>query len=117
MLSVAQSFGILVPASMDACMTEVPAGTLIGTPSTSSVTHCVLSRFGVPRSVSNLDSMEVLLEMVQRRQHRVGREAAQRAQRAVQHRVAEVPQQRDVLFSFLVRDDLVDHLDPARRAD
>src|SRR6202008_3141241 len=99
------------------CLTGVPAGTLTCTPSIASATDCVLSRFGVPRSVSNLDRMEVLLEVIQGAQHRVGGESAQGAERAVDHRVAEIAQQHGVFFSFLIPDNSVDHLDPAGGAD
>ena len=46
--SVAQSFGILVPACIAAAITEVPAGTVMSMPSIDSVTVCSLSRIGVP---------------------------------------------------------------------
>ena len=45
-MSVAQSFGILMPSSIAARMTEVPAGTVTGTPSMVSVT--VFSRLRAP---------------------------------------------------------------------
>ena len=47
-MSVAQSFGILVPSSIAARMIEVPSGTVTDAPSTVSVTvFSVLAR-GVP---------------------------------------------------------------------
>jgi hypothetical protein len=46
-LSVAQSLGTESPASTAACMTEVPAGTVTGWPSISSVTGAP-ARAGVP---------------------------------------------------------------------
>ena len=49
--------------------------------------------------------------------HRIGREAAQRAERAELHRVAEVGHQREVLLRLDAAGDLVDRLDAARRAD
>ncbi len=45
-LSVAQSLGTLLPASMLARMTEVPAGTVTATPSISSVTRVSRSALG-----------------------------------------------------------------------
>ena len=51
-MSVAQSFGICVPASMAARMIEVPSGTVMLWPSMVSVT--IVSDFerGVPKSIS-----------------------------------------------------------------
>ena len=51
-MSVAQSFGICVPASMAARMIEVPSGTVTLLPSMVSVT--IVSDFerGVPKSIS-----------------------------------------------------------------
>ena len=51
-MSVAQSFGICVPASIAARMIEVPSGTVTLLPSMVSVT--IVSDFerGVPKSVS-----------------------------------------------------------------
>ncbi len=47
-MSVAQSFGISTPASIDARMIDVPSGTVIGLPSTVSVTCFSDSEAGVP---------------------------------------------------------------------
>ena len=47
-LSVAQSFGILVPTCMAAAITEVPSGTVTETPSISSVTVFSATLIGVP---------------------------------------------------------------------
>ncbi len=47
-MSVAQSFGILVPSSMAARMIEVPSGTVICWPSISRVTILVEVTSGVP---------------------------------------------------------------------
>ena len=51
-MSVAQSFGICVPASIAARMIEVPSGTVMLLPSMVSVT--IVSDFerGVPKSIS-----------------------------------------------------------------
>ncbi|GJE59734.1 hypothetical protein MPOCJGCO_1836 [Methylobacterium trifolii] len=46
--SVAQSFGICVPAFMAAAMTEVPAGTVTLIPSMVRLTVCSDTRIGVP---------------------------------------------------------------------
>jgi hypothetical protein len=48
MLSLAQSFGTLTPTSAAARMTDVPAGTVTGLPSISSVTSVSEIRLGVP---------------------------------------------------------------------
>ena len=45
---VAQSFGILIPASIAACMIDVPAGTVTSCPSMVSVTCSVAVLSGVP---------------------------------------------------------------------
>jgi len=50
-MSVAQSFGICVPASIAARMIEVPSGTEIGWPSMVSVTMVCDFERGVPKSV------------------------------------------------------------------
>ena len=47
-MSVAQSFGISTPASIDARMIDVPSGTVIGLPSTTSVTSFSDCEAGVP---------------------------------------------------------------------
>ncbi len=46
--SVAQSFGTLMPASIAACMMEVPSGTVTSWPSMLSVTVFVDVTAGVP---------------------------------------------------------------------
>ncbi len=47
-MSVAQSFGISMPASIDARMIEVPSGTVISLPSIVSVTSFSDREAGVP---------------------------------------------------------------------
>jgi hypothetical protein len=47
-MSVAQSFGMAIPASMEARMTEVPSGTLTSKPSIVSVTSFSDFEAGVP---------------------------------------------------------------------
>ena len=47
-LSVAQSFGTLVPSAIAAAMTEVPCGTVTSCPSMLSVTCFSARRIGVP---------------------------------------------------------------------
>ena len=51
-MSVAQSFGICVPASMAARMIEVPSGTVMLCPSMVRVTIASDFERGVPKSVS-----------------------------------------------------------------
>jgi hypothetical protein len=51
-MSVAQSFGICVPASIAARMTEVPSGTVTLWPSMVSVTMVSDLERGVPKSIS-----------------------------------------------------------------
>jgi hypothetical protein len=47
-LSVEQSFGTLTPSPIAARITDVPAGTVTGMPSISSVTIAVEALLGVP---------------------------------------------------------------------
>jgi hypothetical protein len=56
-MSVAQSFGIFVPSVMAARMIEVPSGTLIGLPSTVSLTIFSALERGVPKSISWASAM------------------------------------------------------------
>ena len=56
-MSVAQSFGICVPASMAARMIEVPSGTVTLWPSMVSVTMVSDLERGVPKSVSWISDM------------------------------------------------------------
>src|SRR5262245_7756403 len=60
---------------------------------------------------------EVFREMRERARHRVRREAAERAERAEFHGVAEVRQHLEVGRAALAADDAVHRLDAARRAD
>src|ERR1700742_318670 len=64
-----------------------------------------------------LRGAEVFWEMRERAHHRVRREAAQRAERAEFHGVAEVFEHGEVLVALDALDDAVDRLDAARRAD
>src|SRR5215813_10856014 len=59
--SVAQSFGIVMPASDAARSTEVPAGTRTSTPSIVSATVSAEGDFGVPKSDSAIERMAKLL--------------------------------------------------------
>src|SRR5260370_17011891 len=88
---------------------------------------------GVPKSVSWISDMAIFLlfrglqarmcrdkifpEMLQRAHDRVGGEAAQRAERAELHGVAEVFDHRDILWHAVAGADLVDGLDAAGRTD
>src|SRR5438270_8616045 len=86
---------------------------------------------GVPKSVSWINDIacslfrglktrggaEIVLKMFQRAHHGVGREAAERAERAEFHGVAEVLDHRDVLRDALAAADPVDGLDAAGRTD
>src|SRR6266702_1647917 len=131
-MSVAQSFGIWWPASIAARMIEVPSGTVTWLPSMVSVT--IVSDFerGVPKSISSIRDIVVLLfrglkrgrrrdeilpEVLQRAEHRVGREAAECAERAEFHGVAEVFDEREVFGDALAAHDLLDGLDAAGRTD
>src|SRR4029077_3265026 len=105
-------------ASAAARITDVPAGTVTARPSISSVTSVALSRAGVPRSLSSIDNTallpfqknrpasslfnisafrrreaEVLREIFERTLHRQRGQAAERAERARSHGIAEVAQQ------------------------
>jgi hypothetical protein len=51
-ISVAQSFGMAMPASIEARMIDVPSGTVIVNPSTVSVTSFSDFEAGVPKSIS-----------------------------------------------------------------
>src|SRR5690242_7554263 len=91
-MSVAQSFGIWMPASIEARIIEVPSGTVTSKPSTVSVTIFSDVEAGVPKSISwmrpilwllfgrdgNRRRLEVIGEVVDRAHHRIRREAAQR---------------------------------------
>ena len=55
--------------------------------------------------------------MRQRAHHRIRREAAERAQGAELHGIAEVFEQRPVRGPLAIGDDAIDHLDAAGRAD
>src|SRR5215510_16029792 len=60
-MSVAQSFGICVPASIAARMIEVPSGTVTLLPSMVSVTIASDFERGVPKSISSIKDMVSLL--------------------------------------------------------
>ena len=60
-MSVAQSFGIWVPASIAARMIEVPSGTVTLWPSMVSVTMVSDLERGVPKSVSWISDMAIVL--------------------------------------------------------
>src|SRR5690606_29946389 len=61
--------------------------------------------------------LEIFREMRQRAHHRIGSEAAERAERAELHRVAEIRDQLDLPVRGNARRKTVEHLDTARRAD
>src|SRR4051794_40107809 len=113
-------------------MIEVPSGTVILLPSMVSVTIASDFERGVPKSISSIKDIISLLfrglqggrcrakifpEMFQCAHDRVGRETAERAQRAEFHGVAEVFDHGEVLGGAFAAYDLVDGLDAARRAD
>ena len=58
-MSVAQSFGICVPASIAARMIEVPSGTVTLWPSMVSVTIFSDLERGVPKSISWISDMAI----------------------------------------------------------
>src|SRR5258708_34980085 len=60
-MSVAQSFGICVPASIAARMIEVPSGTVTLLPSMVSVTMVSDLERGVPKSDSWINDIALLL--------------------------------------------------------
>src|SRR3974390_3390516 len=60
-MSVAQSFGICVPDSMAARIIEVPSGTVTVLPSIVSVTDASDRERGVPKSVSWISDITILL--------------------------------------------------------
>src|ERR1700751_4814491 len=62
-------------------------------------------------------AVEILREVPDGREHGVGSEAAQRAERAELHRLAEILDDGDITRDILAGDDLVDRLAPAHRAD
>src|SRR5271166_1887299 len=86
---------------------------------------------GVPKSVSSTSDMgfrplfrglepggpEILREVLERAHHGVGRKAAECAERAEFHGVAEVFDQRDIVRDALTPEDLADGLGAAGRAD
>src|SRR5450432_3449414 len=132
-MSVAQSFGIRVPASIAARMIEVPSGTVTVWPSMVSVIMDSDLERGVPKSISCTSDMatgplfrslqarrgraKIFPEMFQRAHDRVGRETAQRAKRTELHGVAEVFDHGDVFGHAVAGADPVDGLDAAGRAD
>src|SRR5579872_1818050 len=130
-MSVAQSFGILLPSVAAAAITDVPAGTLTSCPSIVSVTLAGPTRIGVPASNSWIRAIlassfrrnlvaaggKIFREMIERAQHRQRRQAAQSAERAIGHHRAQIAHQRDIGFGVHAGDDLIDRLEAARRAD
>jgi len=60
-MSVAQSFGICVPASIAARMIEVPSGTVTLCPSMVSVIMVSDLERGVPKSISWISDMAIVL--------------------------------------------------------
>src|SRR5580698_3496238 len=131
-MSVAQSLGIWVPASIAARMIEVPSGTVTLWPSMVSVTMVSDLERGVPKSVSWISDMaislfrslkalgsraEIFPEVFERARYGVGREAAECAERAEFHGVAEVFDDGEVLLDAFAGADLVDGLDATGRSD
>src|SRR4029077_9701308 len=131
-MSVAQSLGICVPASIAARMIEVPSGTVMLLPSMVSVTVLADVERGVPKSISSMRDMavplfcgleprrpgaEVFAKMFQRAHDGVGGEAAERAERTEFHGVAEIFDHGGVSADPFAADDLVHRLDPAGRPD
>src|ERR1700730_8147098 len=120
--SVAQSLGIATSANAAARITDVPSGTVTARPSTSRAISFAESRAGVPRSLSLIDNTaslpsrnknhslvysntslvyrwktKILRKIFQRAEDRQWRQAAERAQRAGRHGVAEVAQQFNII--------------------
>src|SRR5580693_4554818 len=112
--SVAQSFGMWIPASAAARITEVPSGTDTARPSISNAMLEAFRRSGVAQSLSARDRMsarsswgrdrqivtyechiprrqtEILRKIFQRTQHRQRSQTAERAQRTELHRIAKI---------------------------
>src|SRR3954452_21946971 len=131
-MSVAQSFGIWWPGSIAARMIEVPSGTVTWLPSMVSVTIVSDLERGVPKSISSIRDIVVLLfrslkrgrrrdeilpEVLQCAEHGVGREAAECAELAELHGVAEVFDEREIFGDALAAHDLLDSFDATGRAD
>src|ERR1700722_5653189 len=133
-MSVAHSFGICVPASIAARMSEVPSGTVTLGPSMVSVTVFSDLESGVPKSVSWISDMatslflfrslqalgsraEIFSEVFECARHGVGREATECAERTEFHGIAEVLDDGEVLLHAFAGTDLVDGLNPAGRPD
>ena len=72
-----------------------------------------------PRTRRRRDAglVEVLREVLDGAAHRHRCQPAHRAQRSVDHRLAQVVEEHEILVAFLVGDDAVDDLDPAHRPD
>ena len=105
-------------ASAAARSTETPAGTVTSRPSIVSVTCNADSRSGVPRSVSAMLRMaKIFREMVECGKHGRGGQPPEGTKRAVCHRLAEVAQHSLLQRRVMARDQPVDDLDAARRAD
>src|SRR6516225_12146238 len=113
-------------------MIEVPFGTVISLPSMVSVTIVSDVERGVPKSISSIRDIAILLfrglkgrrcrgeilpEMFQCAEHGIRREAAERAERAELHGVAEVLDEREILRNAFAAHDLLDGLHAAGRAD
>src|ERR1700722_639793 len=130
-LSVAHSLGIGLSIIAAAAITDVPGGTLTLRPSMVSVTVGSPVRIGVPVSSSCNSAIgtllfrrdarwrlgEILAEMIERAEHRHGRQAAESAERAVCHDLAKITQQLDVLLAVVAGYDLVDGLNAPGGAD
>src|SRR6202035_5264350 len=117
---------------------EVPSATVTARPSTSSVMSFAESRAGVPRSLSLIDNTASLPsrnknhslvysntslvyrwktkisgKIFEHAEDRQRRQAAERAQRAGGHGVAEVAQQFNTIRAIAIRDNAIDNLNAA----
>src|SRR6187549_1177198 len=102
---------MVVPISAAARITDVPSGTLMSWPSMVIATIVSLAMAGlVPRSISPRHAIsllrsnrqrgraaEIFRKIIERAQHRIGREPAQRTERSVLHRIAQIAQDRDIV--------------------
>ena len=61
--------------------------------------------------------VEIFGKMLHGALHRHGRQAAHGAERAVDHRLAEIVEKDEVIVALDAGDDAVDHLDATHRAD
>src|SRR5690348_1581026 len=82
----------------------------------TSSTRLTLAHSAGPCDVAS-GKAKVLRKMPQRAQYRQRRQAAERAQRSVGHRIAEIAQQRERGRALAAARDSIEHLGAARRSN